>query len=276
MEGQILKYEELPDLRKELREIIGEMGVTTESQNRMPVFEVTLKAREGIRAFENKHGKIIVEGRLSQAHKNLLETILWKKEVCKPIKDEEGREYLKVVYEQEKIRRYLSQGSKYSHKRYKMLLDDMMKTVITIKTKKIEVKGTLIMRIEKSKVIKPVKSRSPIIPKEVTLTSIIFGDVATALFENELRFTYDPKRIMTLRNGISQAIVRYLKTHQGHPKAGYRLKQLIEILVGEMENKRWWKIREYLKEDAKMLEDLGVVINFKEDRVFVIKEKFTL
>jgi len=276
MEGQILKYEELPDLRKELREIIGELGVTTESQNRLPVYEPTLRATYGVRVFKNKHGEIIVEGRLGQAHKNLLEAILWKKEVCKPIKDEEGREYLKVVYEQEKIRRYLSQGSKYSNKTYKTLLDDMMKTVITIKTKKIEVTGTLIMRIEKSKVIKPIQSRSPIIPKEVTLTSIIFGDVATALFENELRFTYNPKKITSLRNGISQAIVRYLQTHQNHPQAGYHLKPLLEILVGEMENKRWWKIREYLKEDAKMLEDLGVVINFKEDRVFVIKEKFRL
>jgi len=276
MEGQILKYEELPDLRKELREIIGEMGVTTESQNRLPIFEPTFKAKEGTRVFENKHGKIIVVGRLSQAHKNLIETILWKKEVCKPIKDEEGREYLKVVYEQEKIRRYLSQGSKYNYKRYKMLLDDMMRTSITIKTKKLEVAGTLIMRTEKSKVIKQIQNRSPIIPEEVTLTSIIFGDVATALFENELRFTYDPRRIMNLRNGISQALARYIKTHQGHPQVGYHLKPLIEILVGEMENKKWWKIREYLREDAKMLEDIGVVINFKEDRVFVIKEKFRL
>jgi len=118
MENQILKYEELPDLRKELKEIIGEIGVTTESQNRLPIFEPTLRAKEGIRVFENKHGKLIVKGRLGQAHKNLIETILWKKEVCKPIKDEEGRKYLKVVYDQEKIRKYLSRGSKYNYETY--------------------------------------------------------------------------------------------------------------------------------------------------------------
>ena len=39
-----------------------------------------------------------------------------------------------------------------------------------------------------------------------------------------------------------------------------------------MENKEWWEIRRYLKEDAEKLEELGIVINFKEDRLFVINK----
>jgi len=273
MEDQSLKYEEIPDLRKEVKKIIGELGVTTESQNRLPIFEPTLKPKDGVRVFEGKHGRLRVEGRLGQAHKNLLETILWKKEVCKPIKDEEGREYLKVVYDQEKIRKYLSQGSKYNYERYKTLLKDMMRTEITIETEKLEVTGTLIMQIEKSKVIKPVKSKSLIIPEETPLKTVIFGEVGTALFDNELRFTYDPKPIMTLRNGISQAIVRYLRTHKGFPASGYHLRTLVETLTGQIENKRWWKIREYLKEDAEHLKHIGIVIDFKKDRLFVVEKK---
>jgi len=154
---------------------------------------------------------------------------------------------------------------------YKTLLDDMIRTVITIKTEKLEVTGTLIMRLEKSKVIKPVKNRSPIIPEEVTLTSIIFGDVATALFENELRFTYDPRLIMTLRNGISQAIVRYIRTHKNYPAPGYHLRTLVETLAGQIENRKWWEIRRCLKEDSELLQRLGITIDFKDDRVIVVE-----
>jgi hypothetical protein len=39
-----------------------------------------------------------------------------------------------------------------------------------------------------------------------------------------------------------------------------------------MENKEWWGIRRYLKEDVEKLKELGVVINFKEDRLFVINK----
>jgi hypothetical protein len=67
-----------------------------------------------------------------------------------------------------------------------------------------------------------------------------------------------------------------LITFTKHPSAGYHLQPLIEHLEGEgqLTNKRWWKIREYLKEDAKQLEAIGIVINFKKDRLFVIENLF--
>jgi hypothetical protein len=264
-----LKYEEIPEIKKRLKETIREIGVTTESQNRLPIFEPSNKPREGVRVFEGKYGRLTVKGRLGQPHKNLLEVILWKKELHDYFKDGKSK-YLKVLYDEEKIRRYLSQKSIYSYERYRILLEDMIRTVITLETEKLKTQGTLIMQIDESPVLKPVKSRSPIIPKQVPLVTIKFGAVATALIENELKFTYDPKPIMQLRSGISQAIVRYLRTHKDHPPAGYHLRALLENLEKQMEDKKWWEIRRYLKEDAEKLEELGIVINFKEDRLFVI------
>jgi len=261
-----IKYEDLPELRKRLRG----SGVTTESQNRLPLFEPTLRPRYGKRVFEGKYGKLIVEGRLGQPHKNLLETILWKKEIYDFFEDGKTK-YLKVLYDEGKIRKYLSQKSIYSYKTYKTLLKDMILTYIELKTDKLEIQGTLVMEIDKSDVMKPVKSRSPIIPEQVPLTTIKFGAVGTALFENELRFTYDPKPILNLRNGISQAIVRYLRTQQSHPEAGYYLRPLLESLEGPMEKEKWWERKRHLKEDANLLEQLGIVINFKDDRVIVVE-----
>ena len=259
-----LKYEEIPELRKGLESL----GVTTESQNRLPIFEPTIRAKDGIRVFEGRYGKLLIQGRLGQSHKNLLEVIFWKKEIY-TFDEEDGIEFLKVAYDEMKIRKYLSQKSEYSYERYRELLKDMIRTYISLETNKLRIQGTLIMQIYESKVKRPTQSRSPIIPKEVPLTVIKFGAVATALFKNELRFTYDPKTIMGLRNGISQAVARFLKTHKEHPEAGYHLRNLIESLEGQIENKRWWKLREYLKEDSELLQKLGITIDFKNDRVIV-------
>jgi hypothetical protein len=263
----VLKYEEIPEFRRKLENI----GVTTESQNRLPLFEPTLRATYGVRVFEGKYGKLTIKGRLGQAHKNLLETILWKKEVYEFI-EIEGREHLKVLYDEEKIRKYLSQKSKYSYEGYKTLLEDMIQTYIELETEKLRIQGTLIIQRVESIVLKPTKTRSPLIPKQVPLTVVIFGAVASELIKNELKFTYDPKLIMALKNGISQALVRYLKTHKNHPSSGYHLKELIKNLVENIEGQKWYDIKRLLKKDAEQLEQLGIVINFKEDRLFVIEK----
>jgi hypothetical protein len=119
-------------------------------------------------------------------------------------------------------------------------------------------------------VIKSIESKSPVIPTKVPLTVAKFGAVGTALMEKELKFTYDPKLIVSLDNGISQAIVRYLRTHKKHPKSGYHLKELIENLEENVEGQKWKDIRRFLKKDADKLEALGIAINFREDRLFVV------
>jgi len=261
-----LTYEDIVELRKDLKSL----GVATESQNRLPLFEATLRATYKVRVYEGKYGKLVVKGRLGQAHKSLLETILWKSEIHSFV-EEDGMRYLKVAYDEDKIRRYLSQteNSKYSYQKYKALLEDMIQTYIELKTDKLRIQGTLLMEVYKSEVKKPAKSKSPIIPTEAPLTVAKFGAVGTALFEEELKFTYDPKRITELDNGISQAVVRFLLTHKSHPKAGYHLKKLVTSLEENVEGQKWWDIRRFLKKDAERLQEIGIVINFKEDRLFI-------
>jgi len=262
-----LRYEDLARLRKESKD----SGVTTESQNRLPIFEPTLKAVYKKRVFESKYGKLQIEGRLGQVHKNLLETIFWKREVH-GFTEFEGETHLKIIYDKQKVLKYLAKTSKYyNYERYEELIKDMMQTYIVLETEKVKVRGTLIMKTFECEIEKPVARKTPVVPERVFLVSMILGSVATELLKNELRFTYDPKPIMGLSSGIAQALVRYLKTQKDHPQLGYHLKQLIQNLEGEMNDKRWWKIREYLKRDIEKLEELGIVIDFKKNRLVVEK-----
>jgi len=264
-----LKYEEIPEIRKKLPHI----GVTTESLNRLPVFEPSIKPRQGVRTYEGKYGKVTVDGRLGQSHKNLLEAILWKKEIHAFFKDGDKR-YLKVLYDKGKVRRYISQTKGYySHRGYISLLEDMKRTYVRIETEKVKTEGYLIIDLYDSPTLKPIDSKSPIIPKQVPLTTAIFGEVLTALIDNEFHFTYDPKPIMTLPNGISQAIIRFLKTHKSHPSAGYHLRELIKTIGGHTQGVKWRTIKKALKEDADKLESFGIVIDFEKERLYVMEKQ---
>jgi len=254
------KEKELTKLRRAQKEL----GVTTESLNRLPVFQPSLQAEFQTRVFENRYGKITIKGNIGQAHKNVLETILYKRKAytTKPC--------LRILYDEYEVRRYLSRSSEYSYDTYKKLIEDMIRTYIKLETDELTIEGTLIARkITAKNYSRKSRSNLPGLKgKQVHFAVIELGDVASLLFEKELRFVYDPKPIMELRSGISQALVRYLRTHRRHPAAGYHLKELIENLVDNVEGQRWKNIRRFLKKDAEKLEGLGVRIDFKKDRLF--------
>jgi len=260
----------LEKIRKDQKDI----GVATESLNRLPIFQPTLKPRFETRTFESKYGIITVKGRLGQNHKSLLETILYKRKAysLRIEQDEDDiKVSLEVLYNEYEVKKYLSQSSIYSHERYKQMIEDMTTAYVELKKHDERIAGTLIARERVSnKYRRKTKSNLPQVKgKEIPYTKLEFGDVASRLIVKELKFTYDPKPIMTLDSGISQAIVRYLKTHRSHPSTGYHLKTLIENLIENVEGHVWKNIRRFLKKDAEQLEALGILIDFKKDRLYV-------
>jgi len=255
----------------ELRNRQPDIGVATISFNRLPIFQPTLRPVYQEKTFESRHGRINFRGKLGQNHKSLLETILYLRKLYDL---DEEKMCLSVLYNEYEVKRYLTQGSTtYSHEWYKKLLMDMMHASFSVEKGEEADSRTLIKNKKRSyNYSRKTKSNLPTLKmKESKYMIIEFGELASYLIAKELKFTYNPKPIIALKNGISQALVRFLKTFTKHPPAGYHLRPLIEILEGPMENKRWWKIREYLKEDAEMLasESIGIVIDFKKDRVFV-------
>jgi len=256
----------LEQLQKEQRD--EELGVTTESLNRMPVFQPTLQARFEIRSFENKYGKGIVEGRLGQAHKNVLETIFFKRKAfaTKPC--------FKILYDEYEVRRHLSQGSEYNYETYLRLIEDMKTANIKLEIQGRTIEGTLIKdKYNAKNYTHKTKSNLPALKgKKIPYAVIELGDVTVELIKEEIKFKYDPKPIMTLSSGISQAIVRFLKTHRHHPEAGYHLKELVANLTDHIEGQNWRNIKRLLKKDADKLESLGIVIDFEKERLYVVEK----
>jgi len=263
----------LIELKKQQRDI----GVATITLNRLPIFQPSLRAVYQEKTFEHQHWKVSIRGKLGQNHKNLLETILYLRKLYDF--DRENMS-LRVLYNEYEVKKHLSQGTTYSHERYKKLMDDLMHASILVQTKTQPERarsGTFIKdKRPSNNYIYKTKSNLPSLKgEELHYVILEFGEAISYLFAEELKFTYDPKPIISLHNGISQALVRFLLTFTKHPSAGYHLQPLLEHLEGEgMTNKRWWKIREYLKEDIELLKNLGIVIDFKKDRLFVIENLF--
>jgi hypothetical protein len=183
--------------------------------------------------------------------------------------DEENMS-LRVLFSEYEVKKYLTTGSTtYNYKGYKQLIEDMKQACVALGTIPQE---PIIKGITPSNIwCKKTRGNLPAVKgKELPYMIVEFGSVISYLIIKELRFTYDPKPIIQLQNGISQAVVRFLKTHKNHPASGYHLRPLMESIEGnEIENKRWWKIREHLKEDIELLKNLGITIDFKKDRLFV-------
>jgi len=251
-----------------------DIGVSTASLNRLPVFEATLKPRFGERSFENAYGKVFVVGKLGQDHKNALEAILYKRKVYKSYRDKEGNRCFEVLYDEYEVRKYMSMSKKsaYSKERYEELIRDMKQAYIRIETKELVAEGNLIADETVSKIYsKKTKSNLPGLKEQrIPYVVLKLGSVANRLISEELRFTYDPKPIMLLHSGISQAIVRFIKTQKRHPRAGYHLKELIENIEDDVKGQKWYNIKTHLKKDAERLRENGIIIDFKKERLYVI------
>jgi len=247
-----------------------DIGIATESLNRLPIFEPTNRPENRVREFENMYGKITVNGRLGQEHKSLLEVIMYKRKFHK----EDNEKCIKVLYNEYEVKKYLSLGVGYNHETYKRLINDMKTAYIKIEKNK-TIEGKLVVDKTVSTIhVKQTKSNLPGIKgKEIPYTILILGPVISELIEEELKFTYDPKPIIQLHTGISQAIVRYLKTHKRHPEAGYHLRELVANLTDRIEGQNWWNIKRFLKKDSNKLESLGIVIDFKKERLYVMEKQ---
>ena len=247
------------------------IGVSTASLSRLPVFEPTLKPRYRERSFENAYGKMVVIGKLGQDHKNVLETILYRRKVYKSYRDKENNRCFEVLYHEYEIRRHLSKGSAYSKERYEELIEDMKQAYVKIETKELITEGNLIADKTVSGIYtKKTKSNLPgLKDKNIPYSILKLGNVLNTLINEELWFTYDPKPIMSLKSGVSQAVIRYLKTQKRHPKLGYHLKDLIENIQNNVEGQTWYNIKTQLKKDVEGLRGMGITIDLKKEKLYV-------
>jgi hypothetical protein len=262
----MIQTEDIEKILAEKRRNQPDIGVATITLNRLPVFQPTLRAKYREEAYESPYGRITIKGRLGQNHKSLLETILYLRKLYDL--DEENMR-LRVLYNEYEVKKHLTTGSTtYNYKGYKQLIEDMKQAHVSVGT---IASGPIIKEIRPSdNYSRKTKGNLPVIKgKEIPYMIVEFGSVINYLIAKELRFTYDPRAILQLQNGISQAVTRYVKTHKNHPGAGYHLKTLVEALTGNIEGQDWWNIKRLLKKDVEGLKALGITIDFKKNRLYV-------
>ena len=267
----MIQTEDVEKILAEKRKNQPDIGVTTVTLSRLPIFQPTLRAVHREATFESPHGKIAVKGRLGQNHKTLMEMILYLRKLYDL--DEENMS-LRVLYNEYEVRKFLATGSTtYSYEGYKQLIEDMKQAYIGLGTMPPEpiIKGITpsnnYWRKTKSNLPSIKGKELPYIPYMI----VEFGNVVSYLVSKELKFTYNPKPIAQLQNGISQAVARYLKTHRHHPTSGYHLKTLIEHLTGSIEGQEWYNAKRLLKKDVEGLKENGITIDFKKNRLFMIE-----
>jgi len=256
------------------------LGVTTESQNRLPIFQPSDKPKfvDNIN-FESAYGRVKISGRLGQTHKNLLETCLYLKEEYY-YNPEEKYPTLKLVIDPYKVRKFLSsKGGEYSNKGILNLFEDMQNVKIHIEKTKVDGgeligDGNLISDVfDNEEEIQYSKNKN----KTRKLKVISFGVLATKLIAEELKFGYNPGPILELKSGISKAIVRFLKTQKKMPNGGYKLDTLITLVsLKKLTNSEIRKNRARFLKDREILEKNFNIIITKNLHVVCQKPLYAL
>jgi len=261
------------------KDMFGDLGVTSESQNRLPVFQPSDKPQYININFDSAYGKVKISGRLGQTHKNLLETCFYLREKYF-YNPEEKYPTLKLLVDMYKIRKFLSsKGGEYSYQKILELFEDMRNVKIHIERtnqngEEFVGDGNLISDIlDDEEEIQYSKNKN----KSRKLKIVNFGILATKLMEEELKFSYNPKPIFELKSGISKAIVRFLKTQQKMPKGGYKLDTLIKLVSPkELGVKAIRDIRARFLKDKEVLEKNFNIIITKNLHVVCKKPMYAL
>lgn len=232
------------------------LATTTVTPARLRVFQPSQRpimlAAQG-EWVETPWGQCRVHGRLGQRHADLYEGARWCAEESR--RREDGG--ISLLVDPAKLRRALGDGAEYSHQRLWVLLREIMSAVVEIKTRDIKAVGHLIDEaVESTKNSRP----DPLTGQMRPLWVIRLGSVAAALDRQDLPLSYDPRPLVRLQFGISQAVARHCLTHRQEPHGGWMLDRLIEVVAGPQSEQGMCNARHRLRKDAAGMLTLGLLI----------------
>jgi len=244
------------------------IATATVRENRLPLFQPSKRPQERKVEIVTVHGKVKVEGKLGQPHKDLLEVI--KDSSLDWGYTEDGR--LAVLVDPYTIRKKLS-PCQYSYTTLSNLFKDLMRTIITIETKEYKAMGTFLADVKFSnREVTYRKNPDPKNPdKKRKLLKVEFGTLGTKLIEQDLSIFYDPIPIVRLRYGISKAVTRHILSHSVQPRGGWKIDTVIKAVAGEISNDLMRQMRRKIRHDAKKLLECGILL--ENDRLSLTNGK---
>jgi len=203
----------------------------------------------------------MIDGRLGQAHADLLECVMF---FCEKSKIKEGR--LWIVIDPHKIRRGMGNGrSKYSASSINNFELDLLRVVISIETPKHKISGHIVDKIVESEVCRNDR-RAWADDEKRALQRWIFSEEWTALVQSDIPRYYDPRPLCRIEYGSVAAIARHVLTHnyKNQPNGGWKLAGLLKA-AGV--NRRADKVRHELMCSSDLLKELGIRLD--DDRIFL-------
>jgi hypothetical protein len=213
-----------------------------------------------VKSIEPGFNKATVEGRLGQAHADLVDCVM-----CYSMENRIHNGKLEIIIDPHKLRMAMGGGKQYSAEQIEVLENDLLKAILTMHTKIFNKVRTHIV----DRIIDSYKTKlNPLNATQRKLRCWIFTEEWTKLILNDVAKYYDPKPLCRIEYGSVAAIARHVLTHQFQPNGGWKLEGLIEAAGVKRQAS---KVKNELTESADELANLGIKI--VNDRIFLSRTR---
>lgn len=204
---------------------------------------------------ESAWGRSRVFDRLGQRHADLLEAVLF----CAESRYDYESGAIKLLVDPARIRKTLS-DARYSLQQIWHLLRETISCVIEIDTEHARVMGSLIESVEAAK---NRTRHNPLTQGDRHLWTVRLGTVFSLLMKQDVLLAYDPAPIARLDSGISQAVARFLFSHDPHrqPNGGWKFETLMEAVGVPSSSQALRNAKRRIRNDAERLNAMGIRVN---------------
>lgn len=229
------------------------LPTATATPIRLQVFQPTRRPKQLVRSIQTAFGQGNVNGRLGQAHADLLECVMYHS-----MRHEIIRGRLGVLVDPYRVRKAMGGGSSlYSGARIKQFETDILAAALTIDAPRRRTRGHILDKIIDAKTTAEDKRGWVADAPNRHLQLWVFSEEWTELLQDDVARFHDPAPLCRIDRGSVAAIARHVLTHQHQPNGGWRLDGLIKAAGIE---RRPDKVRMELLESASELAELGITI----------------
>lgn len=232
------------------------LPVTTVHQSRLQLFQPTRRPKDIKKSIVTPWGTLEVKGKLGQLHACFIESLFYHAEDRRFLED--GR--IQLLIDPYAIRLAMNgDGGEYSYSGMWVIAEDVMQAILNMYIKKsgTRICGHILESIEESSATK----ENPLNSKERNMWRVTVAKEFSLLMLNDLALDYEPKAISKLNYGVSQAIVRFIKTHKDQPNGGWTIDYLIEAVGAGGTSATMKNRRREIKNDSEALKTLGLTID---------------
>jgi hypothetical protein len=229
-------------------------------ESRMPIFQPTRRPKDIKKwEFASSQGKLEISGKIGQAHRDLIDSIMT---LAEDYSDINGR--LEVVIDPYKLKKLMSSGGRsINDSNIKALLADLKKTdvVAKVKTKNEEVSiyGSIVLEYGESKKERPTQRKNTF-TTEVVFIKVLFGETWTTLMKKDIELRYNLPKVIGLKYGITQAMTRYCLSHKRVHDTIAGLIAKLGVNLETTSPRMLYKYEKQIEEEKQEMKELGVEV----------------